>query len=576
MDISLNNISSIKNKCTLLYGKKKTDRLIPEIKRLLKKYSVKNMAQPKEKMFLNEKDVILIVYGDSIQSSQKKPLKVLFDFIRQYLEETFNTLHILPFYPYSSDNGFSVIDYKKVNPCLGTWRDIDAIIQEEKLMIDLVANHISAKSPWFKEYLKGNPLYENYFLSFDEKPDATSVVRAREHPLFTKFIKNGKEVYLWTTFSNDQIDLNFCNEKVLLSMIDIILFYCSKKVSMIRLDAIGHIWKKLNTSCINLKKVHDIIQLIRMIVDEIYPNVLLVTETNVPCTKNLCYFGNGFNEAQLIYHFSIPFLVLHTFYTANSLRLMNYLCSLDNLSERTAFLNILATHDGIGVVPVKNILSDNEIINVVNHVVNRGGYISYKMVKNGIKKPYELNITYYSAMADAQNSMETNINKFIASQVIILSLKGIPGIYVHSLFGTENDHIGVKKTGENRAINRKKWSFENLQEILSDKKSKEYKIFNKYKRLINKRKAEIAFHPNGKQRVVFIKKEIISLIRISPDGKGKILVLINVTGIPQKIHHSLDSILHSKKRYTDIIAEKSINITKMTLEPYQAMWIKMI
>ena len=567
---------NIEEKIILLYGKRKSTLLINKIKELLEKYKENISSHDSGHKFLDEKDVILIAYGDSIFSSNRNPLKSLQDFISKYLYKTINIIHLLPFYPYSSDDGFSVVDYKEVNPFLGTWENIDDICKKSNLMFDLVINHISSKNKWFKEFLEGNPNYDNYFISFEKKPDISSVTRARTHPLFTKFTKKDKEIYLWTTFSEDQIDLNFANEKVLLGMIDIILFYCSKKARIIRLDAIGHIWKKLNSSCINLKKVHIIIQLIRAIMDEIFPDVLLVTETNVPFKKNFRYFGDGYNEAQLIYNFAIPFLVLHTFYTGNALQLLKYAFSIGDMSKRTALFNVLATHDGIGVVPVKDILTEREIKNVIKNIIQRGGYVSYKIAKNGTKKPYELNITYYSAIADFKASLELNIRKFIASQAIILSLKGLPGIYIHSLLGTENDLDGVVKTDQCRAINRKKISFQRLDELLSKKNIKESKIFREYIRLINIRKSEIAFHPSGKQRVLFIKKEIFSLLRISPDGKEKILVLLNVTGDQQCLYLASKDFLLTGKHYFDIIHKKTINIREISLNPYQVMWLKSV
>jgi len=480
----------------------------------------------------------------------------------------------LPFYPYSSDDGFSVTDYKKVNPILGDWEDIEDIQQKTNLMFDLIANHISSKSKWFKEYLKGNPKYENYFISVDKDVDISSVTRARAHPLLTEFKSKNEKIYIWTTFSADQIDLNYANEKVLLEMIDIILFYASKKARIIRLDAIGHIWKKLGTSCINLKETHYIIQLIRVILDEIHPEVLLLTETNVPHKENMSYFGNGYNEAQLIYQFALPLLVLHTFYTGDASRLLKWASKTKNISNKTTFFNVLATHDGMGVVPVTDILTDQEIIDIANDVKEKGGYVSSKSVKGGTKKQYEMNITYYSAIADSKNSDELNIKKFIASQAIILSLIGVPAIYIHSLFGTENYLKGVEETGQKRTINRKKLQYDKLKENLVDSTSREHKIFTELMRLIHKRKSEKAFHPNGKQEVLFLKREIFSLLRTSPDGKERILALHNITDNIQKLCLVKNQYNLNKKQYDDIISEKIIDIEKISLIPYQMMWLK--
>jgi len=574
MSVSKVSRETIISKLGFLYGKDKAQNIFKKINELIGRYQKNSTSKITKADFLNEKDVVLITYGDNIQATNKNPLQSLFKFSDEYLDRAINIIHILPFYPYSSDGGFSVIDYKKVNPALGDWKDIEDISQKFNLMFDLVANHISPKSVWFKEYLKGNPKYDDYFISIDKDTDLSSVTRARTHPLLTKFKRKGEDIYLWTTYSADQIDLNFANENVLLEIIDVILFYASKKARVIRMDAIGHIWKKLGTSCINLRETHYVIQLIRAVLNEIFPDTLLLTQTNVPHKENISYFGNGYNEVQLVYQFALPLLVLHTFYTGDAFRLLEWASRIKNVSDKTAFFNVLATHDGLGFVPVKAILTDKEITGIADNIKERGGFISYKTAKDGIKEPYEINITYYSAIADSKNSEELNIKKFIASQAIILSLLGTPGIYIHSLLGTENYLEGVKETGQKRTINRKKFQYDKLKENLANSDSREHKIFTEFMKLIHKRKSEKAFHPNGKQEVLFLKKGIFSLLRTSPDGKEKIITLHNITDNMQKCYFTKNQNGLNKKEYFDIISEKIINIEKISLTPYQIMWLK--
>ncbi|MBA7569310.1 sugar phosphorylase [Candidatus Atribacteria bacterium 1244-E10-H5-B2] len=574
MSVSKISKEIVINKLLFLYGRDRAQNIFKKINELIDRYQKNSASKIPKADFLNEKDVVLITYGDNIQASNKNLLQSLFKFSDEYLNRAINIIHILPFYPYSSDDGFSVIDYKKVNPALGDWKDIEDISQKFNLMFDLVANHISSESIWFKEYLKGNPKYDDYFISVDKDIDLSSVTRARTHPLLTKFKRKGEDIYLWTTYSTDQIDINFANENVLLEIIDVILFYASKRARVIRLDAIGHIWKKLGTTCINLKETHYIIQLIRTILDEIFPDTLLLTQANVPHKENISYFGNGYNEVQLVYQFALPLLVLHTFYTGDASRLLEWASRLKNVSDKTTFFNVLATHDGLGVVPVKAILTDKEITDIADNIKERGGFVSYKTAKDGSKKPYEMNITYYSAIADSKNSEELNIKKFIASQAIILSLLGVPGIYIHSLFGTENYLEGVEKTGKKRTINRKKFQYDKLKKDLTNSDSREYKIFTEFTKLIHKRKSEKAFQPNGKQEVLFLKKGIFSLLRTSLDGKEKIIALHNITDNMQKFCFTKNQYGLNKKEYFDIISEKMIDIEKISLKPYQIMWLK--
>lgn len=575
MSISEKNRKIIEEKLIFIYGEKRSKKIIMEIEKLLGKYP-KNISSPaKKKYLLNEKDVVLITYADNFWESQEKPLVTLNKFLKSYLVDTIFLMHLLPFYPYSSDDGFSVIDYKKVNPVFGSWEDIKNISNNFDLIFDAVVNHISSKSLWFREYLKVNPRYDSYFIAFDTNVDTSSVVRARAHPLLTKFRRKGEEVYLWTTFSSDQIDLNYNNEKVLLEIIDLFLFYATKNARIIRLDAIGHIWKKLGTSCINLEEVHKIVQLFRAVLNEIFPNVLLLTETNVPYQENIKYFGDDYNEAQLIYQFPLPTLVMHTFHSGDVSRLVEWANSLKIFSKETTYFNLLASHDGIGIRPVIGILSDDEINELINLVKKRDGFVSYATTSDGKREPYELNITYYDAIADPGNDEELNIKKFIASQSILLSFIGVPGIYIHSLFGTSNYLEGVEKTGQNRTINRKKFEFSDLEKELSCKNTKSYKIFTALKELIKKRRKEKAFNPNGDQRVLCLSKSIFALIRISPDYREKIIVLTNITNKRQEFFISEKECGLNNRKLIDIISENSVNIeNKITLEPYQIMWLK--
>ncbi|WP_094550441.1 sugar phosphorylase [Petroclostridium xylanilyticum] len=574
----------IYHKLQLLYGTEEAQefycKLIEVINRYKNKQQQDKIKRFHKELWLDERDVFLITYGDQVKEQGVPPLKTLEHFLNKYFKGVISFVHILPFYPYTSDDGFSVSDYAKVNPEFGEWEHIEEISKQFNLMFDAVINHISSKSEWFCRYLEGDKDFDNFFIEMDKNTDVSKVTRPRTLPLLTKFSKNGEEKYLWTTFSEDQIDLNYKNGNVLIEIIDILLFYASKGAKVIRLDAIGYLWKEIGTSCIHLPQTHTVIQLFRDIFDIVYPEVILITETNVPHKDNITYFGNGYNEAQMVYQFSLAPLVLNAFHTGSAIHLIEWASSLEPLTERTTFFNFLASHDGIGVVPAKGILTDDEIDDLTKKVTQNGGYVSYKTNSDETQSPYELNITYFDALSDHDDAEDVKIKRFITAHSILLSMVGVPAVYIHSIMGSQNYYEGVKETGRYRSINRQKFNRKDIEQELMDSQSIRFKVYTQLSELIKKRKQQKAFHPNGKQQVLNIDQSVFSLLRTSPDGKESIISLNNVSGSQKDVRINInDYLLTDVNEVVDVIsgtsfkldAQKGINIL---LEPYQVMWLK--
>lgn len=569
---------SIKKKIVDIYGVEKADKILHEIELLMEKFKSELELKNTGNNWVDEKNIMMITYGDQIQDEGKSHLKSLHNFSNEYLKETISSLHILPFYPYSSDDGFSVIDYYKVNPELGEWSDVEKLSKDYELMFDAVINHISAKSEWLKEYLAGNSKFDNFFVEADENADYSKVTRPRALPLLTKFSAAKGEKHIWTTFSEDQVDLNYANEKVLLEIINLLLFYVSKGASLLRLDAIGYMWKRLGTTCIHLDEVHKIIQLMREIFEVVSPETILITETNVPHIDNISYFGNGQNEAQMVYQFTMPPLTLNAFQTGSAKHLMKWAQTIKPVSDNACFFNFLASHDGIGVVPAKGYLNDAEIEKMAEKVKENGGFVSYKNNGDGSKSPYELNINYFDALFEKDDNLEMNIDRFIAAQSILLAFAGVPGIYVHSLLGSRNYLQGVKETGRNRSINREKLNACKLAEELADNNSLRSKVLSRYNDLIKKRIKQKAFHPNASQDVLHVNANVFSFVRTSIDGDESIICLVNVSRTEQEIIIDLVKNNVRFSTFNDIISgeEVKVNSNKIctTLKPYQMMWIK--
>jgi sucrose phosphorylase len=563
---------------TFLYGADKAPQLFDRLQRIMTKYRVQIPAHDGE---LTERDSILITYGDQLQFSGEKPLQSLGAFCNQYLDGVVSGIHILPFYPWTSDDGFSVKDYCKVDPVLGDWEDISAMQDRFRLMFDAVINHASAQHEWFQAFLRDDPQYRDHFIVVEGNPDLSQVVRPRALPLLTKFETPSGPREVWTTFSADQVDLNFRNPDVLLEIIDTLLFYVAHGAQFIRLDAIAYLWKEMGTSCIHLPQTHRIIRLFRSVLDVVAPHVMLITETNVPHNDNISYFGDGRGEAQMVYNFALPPLVLHTIYTGNSHVLSNWASELKLPSDHTTFFNFLASHDGIGINPARGILPDIEIDTMIERVIQHGGLVSYKDDASGVQKPYELNINYFDALSDprADESLDTQVDRFMTAQAIMLALVGVPGIYFHSLFGSRGWREGVDLTGRNRTINRQKFDLPAFESEITDEASLRHHVFRRYTQLLRARNASSAFHPHGGQRVLECGEATFALLRLSPDGARLVLCLHNISNQPQRVKVHLQDVFHSSSGpLVDLITntrmEDSLN-GKLTLQPYQALWLEM-
>ncbi len=575
----------------LIYGEDVGEVYFDELLRILKVYYAhkpdamieREKDLDKEERF-TEKDIILITYGDLMEAEGEASLVTLGDFCDIYLAGTINTLHILPFFPYSSDRGFSIVDFETVDPRIGTWEDIENLESRYQLMFDGVINHISSKSKWFQEFLNGSQYYRDFFITFNSPDELTEeeramIFRPRTSDILNKFMTIDGPKYVWTTFSRDQIDLDYMNPNVLMRVIDILLLYVRHGADIIRLDAVTYLWSQPGTRCVHLEQTHEIVKLFRDILDTVAPGAAIITETNVPHDENISYFGNGYDEAQMVYNFALPPLVLHSFYSEDTTVLSEWAGSLETPSKMTTFFNFLDSHDGVGLMAVKDILEVEDIARIINRARSHGGLISYKSGENGEDVPYELNITWYSAINDdnSDEDIAFQVKRFVASRVIALVLKGVPGIYLHGLIGSRNDVNAVLETQSNRAINRTVISRGALDEALKDPFSKVSRINRELGRLLVLRTEIRAFHPNGPQRVLDLSPSIFVLLRFTPEGDNPVLTLTNVTGRVVSIAISQDDLGVDVNHWFDFVShmewfaeEGSLFIT---MNPYDVLWL---
>jgi sucrose phosphorylase len=567
--LSKDSLEQMRQRFNRLYGPQRARQCSERLVTMIGRYGVGYNGHAADTFLWNEKTAVLITYADTIRREEEYPLVTLHRFAEKHFDGIFSAIHILPFFPWSSDDGFSIIDYRQVKNDYGRWSHIGELSRRFDLMFDMVLNHVSRKSKWFKNYIEGVAPYRDYFIEIDPETDLSAVVRPRSLPLLTTVRINGIERHLWTTFSDDQIDLNFANPDVLFEFLDILFFYIANGAKIIRLDAIAYLWKQPGTSCIHLEQTHEIVKLMRDLLDMIAPGVILLTETNVPHQENISYFGDG-DEARMVYQFSLPPLLLHALHNETTKFLTPWAESVSETPAGCTWFNFTASHDGIGVRPLAGLIPDDELAALAAKVKKLGGQVSTKRNADGTDSPYELNITYF----DALGGDEYQVARFLCSQTVMLGLKGIPGVYFHSLTATPNDKEGFEATGRARSLNRKKWNADELETLLNGQNTTA-QVFNEYRRRLQIRRKHPAFHPDSAQRVLDLGPELFAFIRTAPEGET-IACISSFSKERKELH--LDQRVPEFNRAapcTDLLSGTRYSGTGkvLTLDPFQTVWL---
>ena len=560
-------ISILKKIYRQILTKQNIDLLKNEIVQLIEDFNKKNRLN---KINISEKTSLVISYGDNIYSSQSSSMKIFQKFFQKNLEKLFDTIHFLPFYPSSSDSGFAVKDHYQIDRKIGNWSDLKKISKSKKIMADVVINHASARGLWFKNFLKRKKPGKDYFLTVNSKFNTSKVVRPRDHKLLKKIKIFEKNDYLWRTFSPDQIDLNFKNPSVLLRFIKIIIYLINNGVTIFRLDAIAYLWKQNGTKCINLSQTHEIIKLLRVVTSLLNVQTLIITETNLPEKENLSYFGKN-NEANWVYNFSLPPLLIHAFLFENSSYLNQWSRKLPSTKHGNCYLNFIASHDGIGIRPTEGILNEKTLSSFLKRLKKNGSKFSYRKVQNKSKKVYEANITVFDALkkSDFDPKGLFFLERYVSAHAIMISFEGIPAVYFNSLFGKSNDEAKYIITGNNRDVNRYKWNFNNITTKLRDKKSKQSIFYRNIGALLEIKRKQKAFHPNASRFNINLGSKIFCFKRISKDKKQSIICMTNLSSKIQtpnfKKIGSYRDLLNSNLKFREG--------TSLILKPFQTVWL---
>lgn len=522
----------------------------------------------------DEQDVLMISYGDALHDHSESALHTLYRFLHEPCEGLISGVHILPFFPYSSDDGFSVCDFSKVRDSAGNWEDIQRISSEFRLMSDLVINHCSSESRWFDNFVKGEGVGHDYFFTASPSDDLSQVVRPRTSDLL-RAVETEKGIqHVWCTFSHDQVDLDFRNPAVLKEFTKIIRLYLDKGVNIFRLDAIAFLWKVPGTRCLNLDETHEVVRLLRTLIEYACPKAMLITETNIPSRENLSYFGNA-NEAHCVYNFSLPPLLLQALMTGNSFYLRQWMMSMPPAQDGTAYFNFIASHDGIGLRPVEGILNDEEVERLIETMQLFGGHVSWRALDNGENKPYEINIALFDALQGTLKGKDhLGVERYLCAHRIMFALEGIPGIYFQSLVGSHNDHTRVEMTGHARSINRHHWEYDELLQVLEDSTSHHHRVFSEIKRLIALRVQQRAFHPNATQFTLHLGDNLFGFWRQSIDRRQSVFCINNISDQPVNLLLSDLNLIGTHEWY-DLISERRYSDLHETVElkPYQSLWL---
>ena len=562
--------SKLDNIYKTFLSKKNIDYFENEIVQIIHHFNKKN---PKKKKSISEKTTLVICYGDSVYSEKKKSIKVFQNFFQKRLKDYFDTIHFLPFYPSSSDSGFAVKDHYKVESKLGNWLDIKNVSKSSDLMADMVINHSSARGLWFKNFLKKKEPGKDYFLTVDSKFNTSKVVRPRDHRLLKKIKIFKKSDYLWRTFSPDQIDLNFRNPSVLIQFIKIMLHLINNGVTIFRLDAIAYLWKENGTKCINLKQTHEIIKLLRNVINLLNIQTKIITETNLPEKENLSYLGKN-DEANWIYNFSLPPLLIHAFLFENSSYLNKWSKNLPNTKNGNCYLNFIASHDGIGIRPTEGLFNKKTLNDFLKRLKKNGSKFSYRKVYKKNKKVYEANITVFDALkrSDYDQKGIFYLDRYLSAHAIMISFEGIPAIYLNSLFGTSNDVAKFIITGNKRDVNRYRWNLKDITNKLRNDKTKQSVLYKNISNLLKIRRKQKAFHPNASRINLNFGSKIYGFKRISEDKKQIITCITNLSSKIQKAK------INTKSQKIKNLLNSRMKIKKnfLILKPFETIWLSNI
>lgn len=390
--------------------------------------------------------VMLITYADSLGEN----LSELKEVLDNELKDVVSGIHLLPFYPSSGDRGFAPIDYRKVDSQFGSWKELKAIASNYDLMVDFMVNHISRQSPFFQDFLlkKENSIYKDLFIRYSKfwpegrpnQEDVDLIYKRKPRAPYVDVTFSDKTTdKVWCTFDEEQIDLDVTTQVTRMYIKETLHFLAENGAKSIRLDAFAYANKKIDTNCFFVEpEIWELLDYCQEALVEY--DVLVLPEIHE-------HFSIQQKIAQhdyYVYDFALPMLVLHALYSGRNERLIHWL----EICPRKQFTT-LDTHDGIGVVDVKDLLTDREIEETREALYSQGANVKkiYSTEAYNNLDIYQINCTYYSALGN-------NDAAYLLARAIQCFSPGIPQVYYVGLLAGKNDIELLEETKEGRNINR--------------------------------------------------------------------------------------------------------------------------
>ncbi len=523
----------------------------------------------------DESFAVLITYADGVYKKGETTLVTLRELLSKYFGSLSKVVHILPFLKSTSDGGFAVSSHKSLEEKFGSWEDLKSISNKHYLMADLVLNHVSSSHPWVQQFIKcQEPGLSNVF-SPSQDLDWKNVIRPRSSSLFSQINTEDGQKQVWTTFGPDQIDLNWLNPKMTIEFLNLIITYLSNGIKWLRLDAVGFIWKEPGTTCLHLPKAHSIVKILRILLNDLLKDGVLITETNVPQKENLSYLIPE-DEADMAYNFPLPPLLLEAIISSRADILNSWICDWPELPKTTTLFNFTASHDGVGLRALEGLMNEQRIKDLLINCEKRGGLVSHRRLSNGEDKPYELNISWWSAMEDpGRDSNRFQYERFLLTQLLVMSLKGVPAFYLPALLASENDIKSFSMTGQRRDLNREKFKSEKLAAVFNNPESYANKNLKYLRHAMDVRAKLSQFHPQSHMECLSKNRaDIVALKR--GIGSKAVFTIHNMTENKinyRFIDYEFNKLIKNDLNMQDYLTSNKYNSNNIELDPFQVIWL---